>query len=334
MSETNRSGALEVFRLLDVSPSAAPVLSHVASLLAHQSWQSIAAKGLLAASYGAGLFIAVRYLKRRVTTKLAELHELQRMHSGLWELLSDWKNIGDEEGAPEELLSKGLETDDGTILYKSSSGTIIQFRRSYGKGAAIPGLWEWSMDGVKWIPTSDLKELGRMSACTCLHAECSPNKADRIFILRLEVERHIRHAVNHQNSRPPDGYAAVTWPPPLDPSSSDRSMLHVPQEYLCPITFSLLTEPVITPSGITYNRPALMQWIASHHTDPATGNVLDPSWLVPNLVMRDIIQKWLVEQPTVIMEHQLDCMASPGAASFTSPSAVHQHRRYRTISHA
>jgi hypothetical protein len=29
------------------------------------------------------------------------------MHSGLWELLSDWKNIGDEEGAPEELLSKG-----------------------------------------------------------------------------------------------------------------------------------------------------------------------------------------------------------------------------------
>jgi hypothetical protein len=90
--------------------------------------------------------------------------------------------------------------------------------RSYGKGAAIPGLWEWSMDGVKWIPTSDLKELvsghppaghpteirkrvrsvndaqwnvsqrfrgilfpqGRMSACTCLHAECSPNKADRV----------------------------------------------------------------------------------------------------------------------------------------------------------
>eukprot|EP00873_Tetraselmis_striata_P007992 jgi/Tetstr1/428256/TSEL_018295.t1 len=285
MSQSHGTG-VEVVRLIDVTANQA-LLPQLATLLSGQSWQSLIGKGLSAIMYGTCLFVGLRFFKRQIGLKLAELRELQRMYTSLMELLSDWKLAGDENSIPTE-FENDQTGDCGTVFHKSSSGMMIQFRR---------------------------------------HNECSPNKADKVFILRLEVERQIRNALSSSNGRQSVGSSAfVTWPPPLDPSTSQRNLQHAPQDFLCPITLTLMTEPVIAPSGITYDRPAVLQWIASHHTDPATGDLLEPPWLVPNLVLRDIIQKWLVDQPAAqpppgaASPDNQASTASMSAASFTSPT--------------
>jgi hypothetical protein len=41
-------------------------------------------------------------------------------------------------------------------------------------------------------------------------------------------------------------------------------------------------------------RPVIVQWITEHQTDPATGASLHLEHLYPNLVVRDLIQGWIV----------------------------------------
>lgn len=55
-----------------------------------------------------------------------------------------------------------------------------------------------------------------------------------------------------------------------------------------------MTQPVVTPSGITYDNKSLSQWIETHHSDPATQAPLKLEHLYPNLALRDMIQEWLV----------------------------------------
>ncbi len=59
----------------------------------------------------------------------------------------------------------------------------------------------------------------------------------------------------------------------------------------------------LTPGGLLpCRRSALEQWIQRNHTDPATGQPLDCSQLYPNLSLRDMIQKWLVQPEVLVVE--------------------------------
>lgn len=66
----------------------------------------------------------------------------------------------------------------------------------------------------------------------------------------------------------------------------------------CPCTplscfwLQVMTQPVVTPSGGSFNRPALMEWIRQHHTDPVSGAPLRSDQVFPNLAMRDMIHAW------------------------------------------
>lgn len=58
-----------------------------------------------------------------------------------------------------------------------------------------------------------------------------------------------------------------------------------------------MLEPVFTPSGFTYSRPALQQYIAAWGRDPAQhGAPLSPHQLVINLNLRDQLVSWLKQQ--------------------------------------
>jgi hypothetical protein len=46
-------------------------------------------------------------------------------------------------------------------------------------------------------------------------------------------------------------------------------------------------------------------WLHRNHTDPATGQQLDEDQLYPNLSLRDMIQKWLV-QPDGLQHQRQD----------------------------
>ncbi|KAJ4783246.1 E3 ubiquitin-protein ligase CHIP [Rhynchospora pubera] len=70
----------------------------------------------------------------------------------------------------------------------------------------------------------------------------------------------------------------------------------VPDHLCCKITLDIYRDPVITPSGITYERAVLLEHLHKvGKFDPVTREALEPSQLVPNLAIKDAVQAFLSE---------------------------------------
>jgi hypothetical protein len=59
---------------------------------------------------------------------------------------------------------------------------------------------------------------------------------------------------------------------------------------------AVMRDPVVAPSGVTYDRGALLAHLRRSGTDPATGQPLRSDRLYANLAVRDAICKWAVER--------------------------------------
>ncbi|CDW52311.1 Hsp70 interacting protein [Trichuris trichiura] len=70
-------------------------------------------------------------------------------------------------------------------------------------------------------------------------------------------------------------------------------------DYLCgKISFELMRDPVITPSGITYDRKDIMEHLHRvGHFDPVTRTPLSVDQLIPNLAMKEVIDHYIQENP-------------------------------------
>eukprot|EP00798_Chlamydomonas_sp_ICE-L_P009251 gene9251-16401_t len=63
-----------------------------------------------------------------------------------------------------------------------------------------------------------------------------------------------------------------------------------PHPYCCHITYEVMTDPVVTKYGYTYERTNIERHIEAYNTDPLTGLPLTVSDLVPNFSLRDAIE--------------------------------------------
>ncbi|KAK9829123.1 hypothetical protein WJX72_004016 [[Myrmecia] bisecta] len=68
------------------------------------------------------------------------------------------------------------------------------------------------------------------------------------------------------------------------------------EEMECPITQTLMVDPVIAADGHTYERTALEEWFSRNETSPMTGMVLDMKHLFPNIALRRLIQSYMAAQ--------------------------------------
>lgn len=68
-------------------------------------------------------------------------------------------------------------------------------------------------------------------------------------------------------------------------------MTSVPDEYLCPITQSVMTDPVLGSDGRTYERSAITEWLRTHNTSPITREVMTATSLKPNYALRSLIER-------------------------------------------
>lgn len=70
-------------------------------------------------------------------------------------------------------------------------------------------------------------------------------------------------------------------------------------DYLCgKISFELMREPVIAPSGITYDRRDIEEHLQRvGHFDPITRAPLTSANLTPNLAVKEVIDAFLEENP-------------------------------------
>lgn len=79
----------------------------------------------------------------------------------------------------------------------------------------------------------------------------------------------------------------------------DRRKKRDVPDYLCgKISFELMREPVITPSGITYDKRDIEEHLQRvGHFDPVTRADLTQEQLMPNLAMKEVIDHFLEENP-------------------------------------
>jgi len=63
----------------------------------------------------------------------------------------------------------------------------------------------------------------------------------------------------------------------------------IPEHFCCPITLSLMNDPVIAPSGHSYEREAILGHLSKHTTDPLTNGPLSIADLRPNRALKDAI---------------------------------------------
>jgi len=70
-----------------------------------------------------------------------------------------------------------------------------------------------------------------------------------------------------------------------------KPVLHeeIPEHFCCPITLSLMNDPVISPSGHSYEREAILEHLGKHKTDPLTNEPISIGDLRPNRGLRDAI---------------------------------------------
>ncbi|CAI8609937.1 unnamed protein product [Vicia faba] len=69
-----------------------------------------------------------------------------------------------------------------------------------------------------------------------------------------------------------------------------------PDDFRCPISLELMTEPVTVSTGQTYDRASIHKWLkAGNRTCPKTGENLNTTELVPNTTLKKLIQQFCTD---------------------------------------
>ena len=66
----------------------------------------------------------------------------------------------------------------------------------------------------------------------------------------------------------------------------------IPDDLRCPLTLELFEDPVTAQDGHTYERRAIVEWLNKKKTSPLTHEPLDATALVPQHVVRKLIESF------------------------------------------
>ncbi len=66
-------------------------------------------------------------------------------------------------------------------------------------------------------------------------------------------------------------------------------------EFLCPITYQLMVDPVIAMDGNTYERSAIEKWFKTNNTSPIHGSEIIEKKIIPNLNLKKLINDLILE---------------------------------------
>eukprot|EP00300_Choanocystis_sp_HF-7_P036634 c5249_g1_i1.p1 GENE.c5249_g1_i1~~c5249_g1_i1.p1 ORF type:complete len:269 (+),score=40.67 c5249_g1_i1:42-848(+) len=70
----------------------------------------------------------------------------------------------------------------------------------------------------------------------------------------------------------------------------------VPNEFICPITQEIMTNPVIAMDGFSYEQEAIERWFVDHKTSPKTNQPLPNTMTIPNQAMRTMLMEFVAER--------------------------------------
>jgi hypothetical protein len=76
-------------------------------------------------------------------------------------------------------------------------------------------------------------------------------------------------------------------------SLSIHAPLSLPDEFVCPITQEIMKDPVVTRTGMSFERSAIFEWLLNHNnTNPLTREPLGPKDLISHRSLKARIEAW------------------------------------------
>ena len=106
-----------------------------------------------------------------------------------------------------------------------------------------------------------------------------------------------------------DGSSGVANP------SEASEAAEVPDGFVCPITAEIMTDPVSTSDGFTYERAAISEWLLTKDTSPFTGAKLESKKVIPNLSLRSMIRSFVEDDVRDRSEAALRAAIADGGLS-------------------
>lgn len=86
----------------------------------------------------------------------------------------------------------------------------------------------------------------------------------------------------------------------------ERSLIKIPEDFLCPITQQMMENPVVVADGHSYEREFIDQWFKrGNRTSPLTNQPLDNFTLAPNLALKKAISDFKQKMPEIQRENAL-----------------------------
>lgn len=78
------------------------------------------------------------------------------------------------------------------------------------------------------------------------------------------------------------------------------SVVEVPENFLCPITQEIMTDPVVAADGQSYQRESISEWLSrGHRRSPLNGDKLPNANLLNNLTLKKVINEYQISQPEI-----------------------------------
>ena len=134
----------------------------------------------------------------------------------------------------------------------------------------------------------DLPVIGERNIC--FNPENCYGKQESLDKTKIRIVRRVVRTIKNLNSvfaniiNIPENYSDIV---------SHLSADEIPHHYYCPILQEIMTDPVKTVDGFTYERAAIETWFQIRVTSPLTGLSLNNSDLVPNIELAEAISAFV-----------------------------------------
>ena len=118
---------------------------------------------------------------------------------------------------------------------------------------------------------------------------------DEVFVETSNVLRQLGLKSNHDISRF-DELAEHVRLVAAQAEEEEADLGEIPDEFLDPVMYTLMTDPIKLPSGGTMDRSNILRHLLTDETDPFTRQPLKAEDLVPDAELKAKIDAWIAER--------------------------------------
>lgn len=175
------------------------------------------------------------------------------------------------------------------ITASTSSEQLVVLCESLGPAysAYTSAIVDSSLDGMTLIQLSgreEIEEVLRLSGVqNLLHSKILSTKV-------LKAKEEAQPAPQH--SFPPSALPALPMASPRPAAAAQA----IPALFLCPLSRTLMNNPVVIADGLSYERSHIEAYLQTHHASPQTNEILPTKMCFPNNVLRALIYKWVADR--------------------------------------